>query len=352
MSLSRVLLVLTPGFPANEQDSVCLPAQQLFIKKFAAHYPKITIIVLSLHYPYTTTLYHWNGVMVIPFNGQNKKKADKLLLWRKVWKTLRAINRKENISGILSFWCTECALIGHYFSRRSRLMHYCWILGQDARKENRFVQFIRPSAMELVALSPFLADTFEQNHKIRPAHMIANGVDGNIKKNVSGSRKIHLLAAGSLIALKRYDLLIDIVADLVSEFPSLKAMLIGAGPEAATLENLVREKSLQQHIILKGELPHQEVMEWMLQSKIFVHPSSYEGFSTVCLEALQAGAQVVSFCDPVKEKIEQWHVVADANEMKNKLRQLLTEPAPEHKSIVPFMMDNSAKKIGELFGLS
>src|SRR5688572_3236104 len=144
--MRRVLIVVTPGFPANEKDSTCLPAQQLFVKKFTEQHPSISILVMSLHYPYTTRPYHWTGVQVNPFNGRNKKKADKLLLWRKVWKTLRATHKKESIIGVLSFWCTECALLGHYFSRRNKIRHYCWILGQDAKSDNRFVKFIRPSA--------------------------------------------------------------------------------------------------------------------------------------------------------------------------------------------------------------
>jgi glycosyltransferase involved in cell wall biosynthesis len=351
MTDTRVLIVLTPGFPANEQDSTCLPAQQLFIKKFAKGYPTVTIIVLSLHYPYINTLYHWNGVLVIPFNGRNKKKADKLLLWRKVWKTLRAIRNRETIIGLLSFWCTECALLGHYFSRRFKLLHYCWILGQDAKKDNRFVRFIKPVPLELIALSPFLAGTFERNHNIRPAHMIPNGVDASIDKNVVSNRAIDLLAAGSLIPLKQYDVLIRSVGQLINDFPSLNVVLVGAGPDEARLQNLILDAGLHQHITMKGEMSHELLLELMRQTKIFVHPSSYEGFSTVCLEALHAGAHIVSFCDPVGAMVEQWHIVAGETEMKNKLNELLRDGARMHKSVVPFTMDKSAMEIGKLFNL-
>ena len=351
MSGTRVLIVLTPGFPANEQDSTCLPAQQLFIKKFAAQHPSVTIIVLTYHYPYTNILYHWNGAMVIPFNGRNKRKADKLLLWRKVWKTLRAIRNRETIIGVLSFWCTECALLGHYFSRRFKLVHFCWILGQDAKKDNRFVRFIKPVPSELIAMSPFLAKTFERNHGIRPAHIIPNGVDGAQRINVSEERDNDILAAGSLIPLKQYDVLIRVAAELVKDFPKLKVVLVGTGPEAAQLSNLIQVNILQQHVSMKGELAHEKVLELMQKAKVFAHPSSYEGFSTVCLEALQAGAHVVSFCEPGGEKVEQWHVVGGETEMKNKLKELLSEDALKHESVVPFRMEESAGAIGKLFGL-
>ena len=347
--MRHVLIVLTPGFPENERDSTCLPAQQLFIQKFAEQQPSISIIVLSLHYPYTTRPYHWNGVEVIPFNGRNKKKGDQLILWRKVWKTLRTTRKEANIIGVLSFWCTECALLGHYFSRRWTIRHYCWILGQDAKSNNKFVRFIRPSASELIALSPFLADTFEKNHGIRPAYMIPNGVDGAQKTFSAAERSIDILAAGSLIPLKQYDLLIPIVSELVKKFPSVRVVLVGAGPEASLLEKMIAEKNLQDHVEMKGELPHELVLKQMRLAKLFVHPSAYEGFSTVCLEALQAGAQVISFCDPVQQPVEQWHVVKDEEAMKNKIEELLSDDALVHKRIEPFTMEESANAIGKLF---
>ena len=349
MNRSRILIVLTPGFPENENDSTCLPAQQLFIKKFTEQYPAVSTVVLSFHYPYTTRPYHWNGVLVIPFNGRNKRKGDKLLLWRKAWRSMRALAKQESIWGILSFWCTECALLGHYFSRRYKFRHYCWILGQDAKADNRFVKYIRPAPSELIALSPFLADTFEKNHGIRPAYMIPNAVDGYQKVIPASKRNIDILAAGSLIPLKRYDLLITIVSSLTKKFPDLKVVLIGAGPMAPTLENMIKEKKLHHQIEMKGELPHHQVLKLMRHARIFVHPSLYEGFSTVCLEALQAGAHVVSFTDPLQQQVEQWHVAAGETEMEHIIVALLGDPSLEHKSIVPFTMEESAKAIGRLF---
>ena len=53
----------------------------------------------------------------------------------------------------------------------------------------------------------------------------------------------------------------------------------------------------------------------MQRTKIFLHTSSYEGFSGACLEALYAGAHVISFCEPMKQKIDHWHIVKDEKEM-------------------------------------
>jgi hypothetical protein len=46
----------------------------------------------------------------------------------------------------------------------------------------------------------------------------------------------------------------------------------------------------------------------------------------VCLEALAAGAAVVSFTRPMKQPIRKWFHVKDKTEMIGKLKELLRRP--------------------------
>ena len=55
-------------------------------------------------------------------------------------------------------------------------------------------------------------------------------------------------------------------------------MLIGNGPEKNKLKNLITQLGLQSNLILTGELPYHEVIERLQRAKVFLHPSSYEGF--------------------------------------------------------------------------
>ncbi|HKP32925.1 MAG TPA: glycosyltransferase, partial [Chitinophagaceae bacterium] len=84
-------------------------------------------------------------------------------------------------------------------------------------------------------------------------------------------------------------------------------------------------------------------------SKIFLHPSNYEGFSSVCLEALAAGAHVVSFCQPMKEQIDHWHVVKDEEEMRGKVQMLLQDKNLDHSQVIYFTAKDAAQRILELF---
>lgn len=329
----KTLIILTPGFPENESDTTCLPAQQLFVQNLQESFPGIDITVLSLHYPYVRSTYVWKNVTVKSFNGRNRGKLHRLMLWYQVWRSIKRIARTNDVLGIFSFWCTECALIGQRF----KLPHFIWILGQDAKKDNSFVRRIRPKAWQLVAMSDFLADTFERNHGIRPQHIIPNGIDARGYTQQNFERTIDVLGVGSLIKLKQYDVFIELMAAI----PGVKAVICGKGPEEQALRQ-------QDHVSLVGELPHPEVLKLMQQSKVFLHTSNYEGFSTVCLEALYAGAHVVSFCKPVNRQIPHWHIVNTKEEMLQKLKELLSTHL-NHSPVMPYTMKDTAMEVMKLF---
>jgi glycosyltransferase involved in cell wall biosynthesis len=346
---SDTLVILSPGFPKDQSDSVCLPPQQLLVRELKNNFPSLKILVLSFEYPFTKVPYDWYGVQVLPFNTWQKRKLPRLLIWFRIWRTLERINRQNRVLGLFSFWCAECALVGKYFSRLRGLPHFCWILGQDARRQNRYMPWIRPKGEELVAMSDFLSREFEKNYGVRPRYMIPNGIDASIYPPAPERKDIDVLGVGSLIPLKQYDLFIRLIAEIRRLNPNLKALLCGKGPEKAKLESLIRELGQENAIELTGELDHPSILRMMQRSKVFLHPSNYEGFSTVCLEALYAGAQVISFCQPLDQSILHWHVVKSREEMRSLLQDQLLHPQNTKTPVFPFSMRESASAIMRLY---
>lgn len=346
---SKTLVILTPGFAASEADTACLPMQQAFVRTLKEDFPELNIIILSFQYPFFKKTYQWYGVTVISFGGKNKRGLSKLLLRPKIFSSLKKIQRTNNIIGLLSFWYGECAWVGKKFADKNHLRHYCWLLGQDAKKGNKYVKDMKLKAGELIALSDFLQDEFERNYGTRPEHVIPPGVTTTHLDESVKEKDIDIIAAGSLIPLKKYEILLDVIAAIKKQRPGISAVLIGDGPERERLQSIISSKDLEQNITLTGELPHPEVLQWMQRGRIFLHPSSYEGFGVVCLEALQAGCRVISLCRPMKREIEQWHIVQDKEEMIQKTISLLQDKAHGYKSVVPFLMDDIAKRMIKLF---
>ena len=344
-----VIVILSPGFPKDEADSTCLPAVQNFVKALNMQFPLVKVIVLAFDYPYISASYQWHGNTVTAFNGLKKRKLRKVFKWISIWQKLNEMKRKNNIIGLLSFWCGECAYIGNRYAKKNRLNHYCWIMGQDAKKENSYAGRIKASPNELIAISDFIQTTFKKNHNIQPQYVIPLGINADKFTNGETTRYIDILGAGSLIPLKQFDIFLDVVAGIKKEFADVNVILAGDGPEKEKLRSLIAASGLQKNVSLAGELPYHEVLALMQRTKILLHPSSYEGFSGVCLEALYAGAHVISFCRAMNDNIDDWHIVHSKKEMKVKALELLQKSGTSYKSVMPFLIGDTVKKVMKLF---
>ena len=345
----KTLVILTPGFAKDETDSVCLPMQQQLVRALKETSLQLNIIVLSFQYPYHTKKYTWFNTEVIPFNGRNKGGLSRLLLRKKINATLKKIHKKTPITGLLSFWYGECAVVGNQFASEQALKHYCWILGQDAKKENKYPKQTQLRPTELIALSDFLQTEFEKNHAINPYHIIPAGINTKLLPVSEKEKDIDLLGVGSLIPMKQYDIFLGVIAEIKKQMPGIKALLIGKGSEKNRLEQLITQLELQSNVVLTGELSYPEVLEQMQRAKVLLHPSSYEGFSGVCLEALYAGAHVISFCQAMTQEIKQWHIVSSREEMIQKTIAVLENPSTVYDKITFCTIDEVAKKMASLF---
>jgi glycosyltransferase involved in cell wall biosynthesis len=345
-----VFVVLTPGFAADEADTTCLPFLQTLIKTIKNDFSFIKIIILTFQYPFEAKKYVWNGINVISFGGKNKGRFSRFLLWEKVWKELKHLQKGNNIAGLFSIWLGECALLGKRFGAKYDIVHKSWIVGQDARENNKYVKLVNPHPEDLIAISDFIADEFFKNYLVHPKHIITNGIDKNLFGDGSVARVIDIMGAGSLIALKQYDLFIDIIANIKGDIPKITSVIAGKGPEKNSLHEIIEQYALTANISLTDEIPYPDVLLLMQQAKIFLHTSRYEGFSMVCLEALYAGCQVISFCKPMHRDIHRWYVVQTKDEMAQKAYEILSVVNPGYGKACPYSIKETSSSIMKLFG--
>lgn len=347
----KTIVILTPAFPANESETYWVHSQQLFVKTLRNNFPHLKVLVLAFLYPYARSRYTWHATEIISFDGMHRKRLQRLLLLTDIWKTLKKICRQNNVAGIFSFWCRECALIGKWFSKRNSIKYFCWVCGQDARTMNKMVKLIRPASGELVAMSPFLANEFENNHGVKPAHVIPNAIDPKAFESRLPEKDIDILGAGSFEPLKQYDVFTRIIKSIQNQIPNVQARHCGIGIEKEKVQSLIDKLGLQDNFKLLGGKPHDELINIMQRTKVFLHPSLYEGYSTVCLEALYAGAHVVSFCHPMEGQIQNWHVVNTTEEMVSTTVRLLRDPLTQYTRVLVHSMDETVRAVMELFGV-
>jgi hypothetical protein len=98
------LVILSPGFAADEHDTTCLPLQQELVLAMNRQFPGVEIILIAFQYPYRANTYTWNGNRVIALGGQNKGGLRSLLTWARAWRTMSRLRKERTLTGVLSFW--------------------------------------------------------------------------------------------------------------------------------------------------------------------------------------------------------------------------------------------------------
>jgi glycosyltransferase involved in cell wall biosynthesis len=103
-------------------------------------------------------------------------------------------------------------------------------------------------------------------------------------------------AVGRLVPTKRFDVLVRAMAGV----PDATLLLVGDGPERASLATLAGELGLGARVVLAGAAPH--AGELLSAMDVFAAPSTQETFGLAVLEALAAGLPALyATCPPLDE---------------------------------------------------
>ena len=117
------------------------------------------------------------------------------------------------------------------------------------------------------------------------------------ERPVEYSDKLVVLSVGALSTRKGHSILIEAIAKLVPEFPSLICQIIGGGPERQNLEALIDRLGVGDHVELLGKQPHADVLGNMSWCDVFVLASWGEASGTVYGEAMQFGKPAIACAD-------------------------------------------------------
>lgn len=138
-------------------------------------------------------------------------------------------------------------------------------------------------------------------------------------------------AAGRLIERKGYKYLIEALAPLKKDFPDIKCLLIGDGPQRQDLQSLVSALGLADEVIFTG-LRH-DISALYSAMDIFVQPSLVkEGLPLSLLEAASSGLPLIATDiggnpEAVKDGLNGFIVPSgDAGAIQDKIRLFLERP--------------------------
>ncbi|WP_405925707.1 glycosyltransferase family 4 protein [Streptomyces sp. NBC_00035] len=120
---------------------------------------------------------------------------------------------------------------------------------------------------------------------------LPNSVPDPALAAADGTAKV-VVAAGRLVPVKRYDLLIEAFAPVAAAYPDWRLRIYGKGEEHDRLRRLIEDLGLWNNVFLMGAASPMEA-EWV-KGSIGAAASNFEPFGMTIVEAMRCGLPVVS----------------------------------------------------------
>ncbi|MBT0565293.1 glycosyltransferase family 4 protein [Williamsia sp. CHRR-6] len=110
-----------------------------------------------------------------------------------------------------------------------------------------------------------------------------------------------ILCLSRLVPRKGQDVLIDALPQIVRRVPDARLLIVGGGPYRSTLEAMIADSSVGDHVTLTGSVDVEDVPAYHAAADVFAMPSrtrggglDVEGLGIVYLEASASGVPVVA----------------------------------------------------------
>lgn len=338
--MSKHVIFITPGFPKNEDDTTCIPALQIYAKALKEDGVKVSVI--AIHYPFMKDAYLWQGIEVFPLNGQNKKFRT-LQLRRKALKKIKAINERDHVDIIHSFWLHETTKIAKFVSKDLNIRLVATAMGQEMINPKPGFKKWKKATFPIIAQSDFQAEALKKKG-IESRAVISWGIN-----QIQTSEKLFdLVCVSNLVPVKNVKYFVELCGELVKSKPDLTAKIIGTGPLASALQNQIVDLGIKNNVELTGSIPYDETLIFIAQSRVLVHPSNFEGFGMIFIEAMASGTHFISNPVGVAKRLENpfltGDVAIDASMIQVQLKSAPPEPilfdikdtVAKHKTIYGF----------------
>jgi len=232
-------------------------------------------------------------VKIIEFTFGYTGFINKILIGLRTGLKLRKVIKQNQPDFVLSILSTTNVL-----TIISTLFLKTKIIVRDAfspTRETKFIEkysrkFLYKYADGVIAQAQEIKEFTEKETGNRNVKVIPNPVL-KIDANKHVERKKIVLNVGALTSRKGQRYIIEACRRINS--PDWKFIILGEGEDRKHLEKLIVELKLEDQVELLGSVKN--VNDWLLESSIFVFPSSLEGLPNALIEALTAGLPCVSF---------------------------------------------------------
>lgn len=349
-ALTPRILLVTPGFPADEQDSLCIPPAQLMLIAIMDRYPTLEISVLALHYPTEKRNYRWNGIEVRALGRANHRWPLRLIDLARARRVARNLHKDRPFTHIHALWLSDAALVASSLASSWSCSSSVTAMGQDVLPTNLYLRRLSKTPTHRVAISDRAGKILEQSIESAIDGVVPWGIDPPPERLIAWeSRAIDLLGVGSLIDLKRWSLLLEVTQRFAEKGDPRRTVLVGDGPLMAALQEEANQRGIFENLVFTGELPRSEVLRLMENARILVHPSRFEGQGFVFAEALSRGMSIVSGPVGSANSSSRWRVTEPGG-FASACSDLLHHP-PATEGLVLNRLQDTVTAYADLWGI-
>lgn len=208
------------------------------------------------------------------------------------------------------------ALAGYWLNRSRNIPYLVFVHGDEiAQTQGRRLQPHVRNVIYRNANAVIAANTYAYNqlHKIlcneHRLHLLTPGVDQNEFYPGPSSQELLdqwdlapgpvLLTVARLVPRKGHEIVLRSLPLLVKEFPMLRYLIVGNGPERAHLMELVKQLGLEENVHFVGDISHHNLGDYYRAADIFVMMNrtepggDIESFGMVFIEAGASAKPVI-----------------------------------------------------------
>jgi len=161
--------------------------------------------------------------------------------------------------------------------------------------------------------------------------VVPPGVEPRFRPGGVRSPRPLVVAVGRLVPVKRFDLLIDVLARLRSRHPELEAVIVGEGYERDALEQRVQRLGAAPWLSMPGRMSDGDLVDLYRRAWVVASASSHEGWGMTLTEAgacatPAAATRITGHADAVEDGVTGL-LAGSPSELEEALDALLRDPA-------------------------
>ncbi|HEY5014589.1 MAG TPA: glycosyltransferase family 4 protein [Acidimicrobiia bacterium] len=131
--------------------------------------------------------------------------------------------------------------------------------------------------------------------KAKRIHVVPPGIEPRFSPGAVGKSPTPLVVAvGRLVAVKRFDVLVDALLAIKDRHPALRAIIVGDGYERERLEAQIRQHDAASWIALPGRIDDATLVEAYRRAWVVASASAHEGWGMTMTEAAACGTPSVA----------------------------------------------------------